>query len=154
VVQGGLIRQIVPKLGERRSLLIGLGIAAVSFLLYGLANVGWMMYVIPFLGALGGIAGPSAQAIISQNVQANEQGGVQGALTSLNALTGVIGPLMATNVFRFFISEGAPLLLPGAPFFLGTALIIAGLILAVNTFRRIPATLPTQETSVPPSMSH
>lgn len=154
LVQGGLIRQIVPRLGERRSLVIGMAIAAVSFCLYGLANAGWMMYVIPFLGALGGIAGPSAQSIISQNVQANEQGSVQGALTSLNALTGVLGPLLATNIFRFFISDSTPILLPGAPFFLGAVLIFASLLLAINTFRRIPAQSTMAATAPPPTMAH
>lgn len=138
LVQGGLIRRIMPILGDRRGLLIGLAISAVSFALYGLASAGWMMYVIPFLGALGGIAGPSAQSIITQSVQANEQGAVQGALTSLNALTGVVSPLIATNVFRYFISESAPIQLPGAPFFLGTIFLLLALLLAVNTFQRLP----------------
>lgn len=139
LVQGGLIRRIMPLLGDRRGLLLGLAVSAASFILYGLASAGWMMYVIPFLGALGGIAGPSAQSIITQSVAANEQGAVQGALTSLNALTGVIGPLIATNVFRFFISASAPVQLPGAPFFLGAIFMLVGLYLAVNTFRRLPA---------------
>jgi MFS transporter, DHA1 family, tetracycline resistance protein len=138
LVQGGLIRRIMPILGDRRGLLLGLAISAVSFALYGLASAGWMMYVIPFLGALGGIAGPSAQSLITQSVQANEQGSMQGALTSLNALTGVISPLIATNIFRFFISAQAPIQLPGAPFFLGTIFLVLALFLALNTFRRLP----------------
>lgn len=144
LVQGGLIRRIMPILGDRRGLLVGLAVTAVSFALYGLASVGWMMYVIPFLGAFGGIAGPSAQSIITQSVQANEQGAVQGALTSLNALTGVIGPLIATNVFRFFISASTPIQLPGAPFFLGTIFIVIALWLAINTFRRMPTVQPQE----------
>ncbi len=138
IVQGGLTGRIVPKLGERRALLIGLGISAISFFLYGLAPFGWMMYAISLFSALGGIAGPSAQSILTQNVLPNEQGGIQGALTSLNALTGVVGPLIATNVFRFFISEGSPIHLPGAAFFLGALLTLIGLVLAIGAFRRLP----------------
>lgn len=153
LVQGGLIGQIVPRLGERRALLLGLGISALSFLFYGLASAGWMMYAITMISSLGGIAGPSAQSIMTQSVKANEQGAVQGALTSLNALTGVVGPLLATNVFRFFISESAPIKLPGAPFFLGTLFTLIGILLAVNTFRRLPAAQPASA-GAPPTMLH
>jgi DHA1 family tetracycline resistance protein-like MFS transporter len=152
LVQGGLIRQIVPRLGERRALLVGLGISVFSFVLYGLASAGWMMYAITLIGSLGGIAGPSAQSIMTQNVQANEQGAVQGALTSLNALTGVVGPLIATNIFRFFISESAPIQLPGAPFFLGAVFTLIGIVLAVNTFRRLPASRAVPESLPPPTL--
>ncbi|MEZ4674032.1 MAG: TCR/Tet family MFS transporter [Caldilineaceae bacterium] len=145
IVQGGLIRRIVPLLGERRALISGLAINAVSFVLYGLAPAGWMIYVIPFFGALGGIAQPSAQSIITQNVEANEQGAIQGSLSSLNALSAVIGPLLATQIFRYFISDAAPVHIPGAPFFLGSVLIILGLLLALNTFRRLPSTATVAE---------
>ncbi len=139
IVQGGLIRRIVPLLGERRALITGMAINAASFTLYGLAPFGWMIYVIPFFGALGGIAQPSAQSIITQNVKANEQGAIQGSLASLNALSAVIAPLMATQIFRYFISDAAPVHIPGAPFFLGALFLIIGLLLALNTFRRLPA---------------
>ena len=138
IVQGGLIRQIVPRLGDRRSVIVGLAVSAVSFLLYGLATQGWMMYAIPFLGAFGAIAGPSIQGIVSNQIEPNEQGAVQGSLSSLSALTGVVGPLVATNVFSFFIGESAPFSLPGAPFFLGSAFIAVGLLLAGRTFSRLP----------------
>ncbi len=139
IVQGGLIRKIVPFLGERHALLIGLTINAISFALYGLAPLGWMFYPIALFGAFAGIAQPSAQSIITQNVRDNEQGSIQGSLSSLNALSAVIGPLLATQIFRYFISDAAPIHLPGAPFFMGSLLIVVGLFLAMRTFRRLPA---------------
>ena len=142
IVQGGLIGRIVPKLGERRSVLVGLTITAISFTLYGLATQGWMMYVIPFLGAFGAIAGPSIQSIISNQIEANEQGSVQGALSSLGALTGIVGPLVATGVFSYFISDAAPVKLPGASFLLGAALTVVGVLLAARTFSRLPERKP------------
>lgn len=148
IVQGGFIRTIIPRLGERRSLLIGLTVTAISFVLYGLATEGWMMYAIPFFGAFGFLSQPSAQGIISQNVGANEQGAIQGALASLNSLTGVIGPLIATNAFSFFISDRAPIHIPGAAFFVGSVLIVFGILLTLNTFRRLPQTSPSTE-SIP-----
>lgn len=148
IVQGGLIRKIVPFLGERRSLIVGLLVNAISFILYGLAPAGWMIYVIPFFGAFSGITQPSAQSIITQNIPDNEQGAIQGSLTSLNALSAVMAPIMATQIFRYFISDAAPVHVPGAPFFLGATFIIIGLILAVNTFRRLPDAPKTAEPDV------
>lgn len=137
-VQGGLVGRIVAFLGERRTLLLGLAIGALANALYGWAPTGWILYAVIIVGAFGAIAQPSAQAIITQGVNDDEQGAVQGAITSLLALTGIIGPLVATNVFRFFISDSTPVLLPGAPFFLGSIFILCGLYLALNTFRRLP----------------
>ena len=154
IVQGGLIGKIVAFFGERKSLLIGLAISVVSFVLYGLAPMGWMLYIIPFLGAFGSISGPSAQSIITQNVADNEQGAIQGALTSLNSLTGVIGPLIATNVFRYFISDSAPVQLPGAAFFIGALFLLVALWLAARTFQRLPAPSGDHIAETPPIASH
>lgn len=154
IVQGGFIRTIIPKLGERRSLLFGLIVTATSFILYGLAYKGWMMYAIPFFGAFGFLSQPSAQSIITQNVKANEQGAIQGALASLNSITGVIGPLIATNVFSYFISDRAPVEIPGAAFFVGSFLMICAILLTLNTFRRLPATsvsTPVVASAAPPT---
>jgi len=139
IVQGGLIRPIVKTLGEQRAILIGLTINAISFTLYGLAPYAWMFYVIPFFGAFSAIFQPSAQAIITKSVQPNEQGAVQGAIASLTSLTGIVGPLVSTNVFRFFISDEAPFLLPGAPFFVGTLFLAAAVFFAARTFARFAA---------------
>lgn len=138
IVQGGLTGRIVPKLGERRAIVYGLGLSAVSNVLYGSANQGWMMYVIPFLGALAFIAGPSTQSLISKSVKPNEQGSTQGAITSLLSLTGVVGPIIATNVFSYFIGENAPIELPGASFFLGALFSLCAMLLAQWLFARVP----------------
>ncbi|MBX3378619.1 MAG: TCR/Tet family MFS transporter [Phycisphaeraceae bacterium] len=119
IVQAGLVRKIVPWLGERRSLLIGLCIGVVAYIGYGAATQGWMIYVIIAFASLGGIAQPAAQAIITKTVRPYEQGEVQGALTSLQCVAQIAGPLMATWTFGYFISDQAPIKLPGASFFLG-----------------------------------
>jgi len=134
LVQGGLTGRIVPKIGERWAIIYGLGIGVVANILYGLASQGWMMYVIPFLGALSYIAGPSSQALVSRTVQPNEQGAMQGGITSILSLTGVIGPLIATSSFSFFISEQAPFQLPGVAFFLSAVLVFFAMLLAIRLF--------------------
>ncbi|MCW1970150.1 MAG: TCR/Tet family MFS transporter [Anaerolineae bacterium] len=138
LVQGVFVGRIVKRIGERNAVRIGLLVSVVSFILYGLAWEGWMFFVIPLISALGGVSGPSSQSIISKSVPANEQGTVQGALSSLNALTGIAGPIMGTAVFSYFIGSSAPFQLPGAPFFLASLLIAIGWLLIVDAFRRLP----------------
>ena len=144
IVHGGLTRAVIPRLGERRSTIVGLTIGAVGLVAYGLATAGWMAYVIIAAAALGGICGPAVQGLISRSVGADEQGAVQGSLNSLASIAGVIGPPLATGLFGFFISASAPLKLPGAAFFFSSALTIAAMLLAVRSFRReLPAQPPT-----------
>lgn len=146
IVQGGLIRVILPKLGERRAILYGLGLGAVCFLLYGLATQGWMMYVVMVGGSLSGIAGPALQGLISRQVGPDEQGTVQGALTSLMSLTGIISPLVANYLFAAFTGPAAPVQIPGIAFFLGAFLAALG----VLNMRRLFARFSELKSSVRP----
>lgn len=130
IVQGGLVRRIIPRIGEARGIIVGLSINAMAMTGYGLATEGWMVYAILACGALGGIAGPSAQGMISRRVQANEQGSVQGALSSLASVAGIVGPPLATSLFGYFVREDAILHLPGAPFFTASVLILVALLVA------------------------
>jgi DHA1 family tetracycline resistance protein-like MFS transporter len=138
VVQGGLVRVVVPKLGERRAILVGLTISVLGMVGYGLATQGWMIYAILVAASLGGIAGPAAQGLISRGVPLNEQGAVQGALTSLASMAGIVGPPLATGLFGYFIGSRTPVHLPGVPFFLAAVLNLAALLLALRSFRRTP----------------
>ncbi len=135
VVQGGLIRVILSRIGERRALVLALVNSLIGYLLYGLATQGWMMYAILAGTALSFIAMPAAQGLISNAVRPDEQGAVQGALTSVMSLTGIFGPVAATEVFSFFTSPGQPQI-PGAPFFLGAMLTALGLLLALRAVRQ------------------
>ena len=139
LVQGGLVRRIIPRLGERRSLTTGILIGALAFVLYAIAPVGWMLYVFLVVGSLGGIAGPAAQGLMSKAVPANEQGMLQGGLASMTSITAFVGPPLATNLFGYFISERAPMKIPGAAFFAAAALMLLGLLAAKRAFKRLPA---------------
>lgn len=138
IVQGGLARRIIPALGEVRSLRTGLVVAGLAMTGYGFATQGWMIYALLVFGSLGGIAGPAMQGLISCNTPANEQGAVQGALTSLGSVAGIIAPLFGTALFGYFISETAPAHLPGAPFWLGGLLTFCALGFALKTLHRNP----------------
>ncbi|MFY7900980.1 MAG: TCR/Tet family MFS transporter, partial [Chitinophagaceae bacterium] len=94
LVQGGLIRVAIPKLGQEKCVYIGLALYTIGFVLFAFATSGWMMYAFLIPYGLGGIAGPAIQSIISSHVPANEQGELQGALTSLMSATTIIGPVL------------------------------------------------------------
>ena len=131
-VQGGLIRIIIPKLGQKRSLYLGLALYSLGFVLFAFATEGWMMFAFLIPYCLGGIAGPALQGIISSQVPANEQGELQGALTSLMSATSIIGPLLMTQLFGYFTTTGAPVYFPGAPMLMGAVLTLLSLLLAMR----------------------
>lgn len=140
IVQGVLARRIIPALGERACLLIGIVIGVVAFVGYGLATEGWMIYAIIAAASIGGIAGPAAQAITSKAVPPTEQGLLQGALGSLTSLAGVLGPLLATGVFRAFTPKTGAAVYPGAgsPFLLGAVLTLLALGPVTLIWKRMP----------------
>jgi DHA1 family tetracycline resistance protein-like MFS transporter len=133
LVQGGLIRFINPVLGPKRSVYIGLALYTFGFVLFAFATKSWMMFAFLVPYCLGGIAGPAVQGIISDQVPANEQGELQGALTSLISLTSIIGPPLMTNLFAYFTSGSALIYFPGAPFLMGAVLTLISLLLAIRS---------------------
>lgn len=137
LVQGVLIRIAIPKLGQIKSVYIGLGFYALGFVLFAFANQGWMMFAFMVPYALGGIAGPSLQGIMSSQVAPNEQGELQGALTSLISLTSIVGPPLMTNIFAAFTGESAPTYFPGAPFLLGAVFTLISIFLAVRILKTV-----------------
>lgn len=125
VVQGGLARKLIPWLGERRALVLGLAMGVLAYIGYGAATQGWMIYAIVAVGSLGGIAQPAAQAIITKTVLPTEQGVTQGAMTGLQSVANILGPIIGTSVFAYAISDKPPFQVPGMSFFV--CAIFAGL---------------------------
>jgi DHA1 family tetracycline resistance protein-like MFS transporter len=140
VVQALLVRRLMPKLGERRMILMGLALWVAGMACFGFAPTAWMFVVgIPIL-CLGGLAGPPTQSLITHQVDPAEQGRLQGALSSLQSLAGIVGPALFANLFALFISKHAPLggHLPGIAFVLAAALTLLALIVATRATRGMP----------------
>lgn len=135
LVQAGLIRIVQPRLGNEKSVYIGLAFYTAGMLLFAFANQTWLMFAFMVPYCLGGIAGPALQAIISGHVPSNEQGELQGALTSLMSATSIVGPPLMTNLFAYFTRPGAPVQFAGAPFLLGAVLFLASTVLAYYTLK-------------------
>lgn len=136
IVQGGLTRYINPKLGNEKSVYLGILLYAIGLLLFAFASQTWMMFLFLIPYCLGGICNPALQSIMSGAVPKNEQGELQGALTSLISVTTIIGPLMMTILFSFFTNKNAPIHFAGAPFLLGSLLSLASAIIAYNTLKK------------------
>ncbi|MFC3356458.1 MFS transporter [Sphingobacterium zeae] len=136
LVQGILMRWTTPKLGEHKSVYFGLLFYALGLMLFAFTNQGWMMFVFLVPYSLGGICGPALQSIISKNVPANEQGELQGALSSLVSVTAILGPPIMTNLFYYFTHDKAPFQFSGAPFFLASILMFISAIIIYFAFRQ------------------
>lgn len=129
-VQGGLVRIVNPRIGNEKSIYVGLALYALGLLLFAFASQSWMMFVFLIPYCLGGIAGPALQSVISGHVPPNEQGELQGALTSLMSATSIVGPLLMTGLFSYFTKPGAPVYFPGISFLVGAILMIGSAIWA------------------------
>jgi DHA1 family tetracycline resistance protein-like MFS transporter len=135
LVQGLLVRVVNPKIGNEKSVYVGLGLYTIGLVLFGLASQSWMMFVFLIPYCLGGISGPGLQAIISGSVPANEQGELQGSLTSIMSITSIVGPLVMSNLFAFFTGPIAPFYFPGAPFMLAALLMLLSCFFAYKALR-------------------
>ncbi len=136
IVEGLLVAWIVKRLGRQRSIVSGLACIALSYLLFGLATQGWMIYaVIPFF-AFGSVYGSAIQGLVGSSIPSNEQGTVQGAIASLTSITSMIGPLVGGSLLSYFLSENAFVKIPGFTFLLAAALAFIAMGLAARAFRR------------------
>jgi DHA1 family tetracycline resistance protein-like MFS transporter len=135
-VQAGLTRVINPKIGNEKSIYLGLSLYTLGLVLFAFATQGWMMFLFLVPYCLGGICGPSLQSVISGHVPRNQQGELQGALTSLMSLTTIFGPLIMNGTFAYFTSNKAPIHFPGMHFLLGAFCILLSLFIAVKVLGR------------------
>lgn len=136
IVQAGLLRVAIPKLGLPRSILIGLLLHSISLPLIALAPFTWTLFAFSVIYVCGGIGGPAIQSLISNLTPANEQGQIQGGIASLISLTAIFGPLLMSNLFAFFAKDGTVYYFPGAPFVMGGAMTLTALLIAYVYFQK------------------
>ena len=133
IVQGGLIRIIIPKFGNINSVYFGMFFYIIGLFLFSIASKGWMVFAFAIPLSLGGISGPALQGIMTNKISDDEQGEFQGGMTSLVSLTAIVGPILMTNLFSYFTSIESSIYFPGAPFALAAILSVFGLIIAIKT---------------------
>ncbi|MDB9775907.1 TCR/Tet family MFS transporter [Vicingaceae bacterium] len=137
IVQGGLVKYAVKLWGEKKTIYIGYVFWIIGLTLFASTTQGWMLFAFLLPYCLGGIASPTLQGVVSNQVADNEQGELQGAMTALISLSSIIGPLVMTNLFYQFTQDDAPFQFAGAPFALGAVLVLASFILSRKSLRKI-----------------
>ncbi|MEO0918404.1 MAG: MFS transporter, partial [Pseudomonadota bacterium] len=128
IVQGGLIRYVLRWLGERGTVIYGHVFDVAIFLAIATVTSGTVALILTPIAALAGVITPALQAIMSKAVGDDQQGELQGALTSVSALAMILSPMLMTSTFAAFTSPTAPFYMPGAPFVLSAILIVLGLL--------------------------
>jgi DHA1 family tetracycline resistance protein-like MFS transporter len=141
-VQAGLTRVVNPKIGNEKSIYLGLSLYTLGLVLFAFATQGWMMFAFLVPYCLGGICGPSLQSVISGHVPPNQQGELQGALTSLMSLTTIIGPLIMSGTFAYFTTDKAPFYFPGIHFLIGAVCMLLSIIITYKVLNREKVTRP------------
>ncbi len=129
IIQGGLIRPILRKLGERTTAITGMCIHLLSFLVYPFMTETWHVFAFLPISVFSALAMPALQGIMSNSVPRDAQGELQGAMGSLTALATIISPLVMTQAFSFFTNEQTPVYLPSAPFLLSAVAVIVAIII-------------------------
>jgi len=138
IVQGGLVKPIVARIGSKQTVVLGYALWALGMVLFATMPNQWLLLAALAPYCLGGIATPTIQSVISNNVPDTEQGKLQGALTSLISISSIVGPLIMTAIFYGFTNENG-LYFPGAPFIMGSILIVLAFAMAWTSIRKFPS---------------
>jgi DHA1 family tetracycline resistance protein-like MFS transporter len=137
IVQGFLVGVLVKKFGKRKIIIYGFLLWTVGMFLFSFAKEPWMLYAFLIPYALGGIAGPTVQGVISNQVSEKEQGILQGSITGLVSITAILGQLIFSPVFYFFIRPEGTIYFPGAPYALAALFLLAAFMLAFTAIKRM-----------------
>ena len=134
LVSAVLTGKAVKLWGEAGTLVIGLLFGIAGFSCYGYAATAQVFLIgVPLVG-LWGLCGPAQQALMSSKVDATEQGQLQGSLSSLRGIAGMIGPLLFTLSFAHATTHpGWP---AGLPYYLSAALLGGSLLLSLPAVKR------------------
>ncbi len=122
--QGVVMRFMLPRLGEYRTLIFSIICAIAAFVAFGLTGSVWVMFSFIIVAALADMAPPTMTAMMANMVSEDRQGLLQGVIASLGSIAAVIAPMVVTGVFQFFADAEAPVYLPGAPFLLSGLMVL------------------------------
>lgn len=151
-VSGGLTARAVKLMGEKRTLYVGQFFGAAGMLMAGLARTGTV-----FLGSIPvistwNISMPAAQGMMTHRVSEREQGELQGALGSLRSITFIIGPILFSRLFGWFVAPERAIKVPGAPYYLAAAMLFTAMLMStrIREDKPIPAEAPSGGEPMPP----
>ncbi len=137
IVQGGLVGKAVKLFGQVKVIKFGFVLWSIGMMLFAFSSHSWMLYAFMIPYALGGVAGPTLQGLLSNTVSEKEQGKLQGAITSMMSLTTIIGPGIATGLFYVFTTDKVGIYFPGASFLAASCLLIISTFLVITGLKRL-----------------
>ena len=137
IAQGFLVGIVVKKFGKKKTIIIGFMLWTIGMFLFSQATEPWMLYAFLIPYAFGGVAGPTIQGVISNQVSEKEQGNLQGAITGLVSVTAILGQLIFSSVFYYFIRPETTVYFPGAPYALAAIFLFIALLFAVLAMKRM-----------------
>lgn len=99
LAQAFLVGPLSRRFGDLGTLMIGVGFDMLAYVLMAFADQSWMGYAVAPLFALGGVAMPALQSLLTSRVSDDQQGQLQGVMASLMSLAGIVGPVLTTAIF-------------------------------------------------------
>ncbi|MEL7447422.1 MAG: MFS transporter, partial [Pseudomonadota bacterium] len=141
VVQGGLTGAVIARLGAGRTAMLGFLISMPAYYLFAFASVSWIMILGVVIGGLGGLTFPALQQMMSERINEDAQGELQGAVASMISITSIIGPIIMTGVFGAFADQEG-VYFPGAPYLLAASIILCSMALLAWNLRRMERVRP------------
>lgn len=138
IVQGWLLRIVIPRFGPVRCAYFGVTATVTAFVGVATAGSGTALYFWCGVSSLGGLAGPSVNSILSNQVSADSQGELQGIMASMSSIAMIVGPLLLTQTFTYFTSASAPIYLPGSAFWVSALLTLCAFGIFYQQIRRLP----------------
>jgi len=137
-ISAGLVGPLVSKMGERRTLYVGQFFGAIGMVIAGFARTGFGYFASIPVMMIWTISGPAAQGMMTRRVSESEQGELQGAINSVRSLAVIVGPGLFTFTFAYFIDQRHGWTVPGAPWFLGAALLFVAMIMSTRVAQLPP----------------
>ena len=137
IAQGFLVGIVVKKIGKKRTVIFGFLLWTIGMFLFSQASEPWMLYAFLIPYAFGGVAGPTIQGIISNQVSEKEQGNLQGAITGLVSVTAILGQLIFSSVFYYFIREETTIYFPGASYALAAIILLVAFVYAFIAMKKM-----------------
>lgn len=125
LVQGLLTGPVVKRIGDRRTMIIGLIGGTVGVALMGWAPTGLAFILAMLPNALWGLSMPTIQSLMTRRVGEDEQGQLQGANNSVASIAGVLSPLFFGWIYTLSTGQAAALHIPGLSFYLAAFVLMA-----------------------------
>jgi DHA1 family tetracycline resistance protein-like MFS transporter len=138
LVQGLLLRWLIPRIGEVRA--IAIGVVAVVCVTMVFAFVRWdpIIYAALVVNGLQGLVQPSINALNSKAVDSRSQGELQGATQAVGSVAMIFGPVFYAAIFAKFAGPHAVLQFPAMPLVVASAIAVAALALVVHGAKHLP----------------